>query len=725
MRVLRPWHLPRPWLYPAFVSLALLLSACQLVTPAPEARLQLDPRSSTASTGSLTSDDASGRSTIAAKGGAAAVEAPLLTYTIKRGTLRGSLAMSGKVVPMRTTQLTLRGSGTVTTVHVRPGQSVHEGDPLVEFVLDEESLQNARTQATLAELAYESERAKLDQMTAGADKAPLEQLNATIARDRAELQKLELERDSALTSSQRVEQNKAIAREAADRRVALAEVAVQAAEDSLTDSQAAAQRAEDNVRLVQSRTRTEQEQAQADATAAAEMASAAVRAAERRVQEATTKVSQAQLLWAATRVNQEIAMLKLRVDRDQAALKDAKEIEQAARTRAEAVSAAAATRGAQRDLAADQLALDQAQSNLGAARLTDEADVRFATIGLEQAKDDLTQARANEQRAQERVARLSKQADSPLPRATSDQSDPLTLLARARDAQHKLDSEQINLDGAQAARAALDSPDPQAQFASLSLDAAKAQLEADAARVADLENGPAADEVQREQTRVGLLRDQATAAAASAQPVVVLKAPFDATVTDLGVSQGQTVAPQISGVTAGVSAPEATAGKTSDGRQVAVRLAGAGTTSIVANASETDVNQLNVGQSVSLSFPGLPGQDTTGTIAEVAAAPTVQGTTVTYPLRIDVPKAPPQLRVGMSVQLGAEVDQARDVLIVPLDAIRSVGGQSLVARIDGNGIATDVPVNIGRTAGTTAEIVSGVKEGDVVAVYSQVTASVR
>jgi membrane fusion protein, macrolide-specific efflux system len=125
-----------------------------------------------------------------------------------------------------------------------------------------------------------------------------------------------------------------------------------------------------------------------------------------------------------------------------------------------------------------------------------------------------------------------------------------------------------------------------------------------------------------------------------------------------------------------------------------------------------------------LSFPGLPGQDATGTIAEIAAAPTVVGTTVTYPLRIDVPKAPPQLKVGMSVQLSAEVDTARDVLIAPLDAIRSVGGQALVAKIDPSGITNDVPVTIGRTAGMKAEIVSGVKEGDIVAVYTQVTASV-
>jgi macrolide-specific efflux system membrane fusion protein len=173
------------------------------------------------------------------------------------------------------------------------------------------------------------------------------------------------------------------------------------------------------------------------------------------------------------------------------------------------------------------------------------------------------------------------------------------------------------------------------------------------------------------------------------------------------------------------TASGAVAGQTNDGRQVAIRLAGAGVTSIVANVAETDVNQLSVGQDVSLSFPGLPGQDASGSITEIAAAPSVQNNnSITYPVRVDVPNAPPQLKVGMTVQLSAEVDEARDVLLVPLDAIRNVSGQSLVGKIDSSsGVVQDVPVNVGRTAGLTAELTSGVKEGDVVALYSTATAA--
>jgi multidrug efflux pump subunit AcrA (membrane-fusion protein) len=77
----------------------------------------------------------------------------------------------------------------------------------------------------------------------------------------------------------------------------------------------------------------------------------------------------------------------------------------------------------------------------------------------------------------------------------------------------------------------------------------------------------------------------------------------------------------------------------------------------------------------------------------------------------------------MTVQLSADVDEAQNVLLVPLDAIRNVSGQALVGKIDGSGVVQDVPVSVGRTAGLTAELTSGVNEGDVVALYSTATAA--
>ena len=701
MRLLKPCHLSRSRLRIPFIGLAVLLSACQLVTPAPAPESRLLPADSSGNTGTTeVAGQTAGRSSTTPKQGGAAADSPQLTYTVQRGTLRTTLAMTGKVVPTRTAALALRGSGTVTSVHVRPGQSVKEGDTLIEFALDYESLQNARTQATLAELAYESEQAKLDQLKAGADQTPLQQLNATIAKDRADIQRLELEQAQTADIGQRADAARAVQREAADRRVALAQIQFQAAQDALADAQAA------------------------------------VRSAQRRVQENESKLAQAKLLWNETKAQQDIAALQLRVSKDQQDVQDTAALLKNAKDAASAAAASTLAAQARRSLQVDQLALDQANSNLGAAKLTDQAEIKAAQIAYDQANDDLATAQVTLQRAQDKVQRVARDPGIPRPSVNGlgEPTDPETLQARVRDAQHRLEAERISLDDAQAARANVDVQAPDARdprdtrtpVGNLSLEAAKAQLDADSARVAELQQGASGDEVRRQETRVNLLKDQASQAAAAAQPVVVLKAPFDATVTDLGVTDGQTIIAQAGAtdVSTSATASGSVAGQTGDGRQVAVRLAGAGVTSIVANIAETDVNQLSVGQDVSLTFPGLPGQDASGTIAEIAAAPTVAGTNVTYPVRVDVPNAPPQLKVGMSVQLSAEVDEARDVLLVPLDAIRNVSGQALVGKIDSSsGVVQDVPVSVGRTAGLTAELTSGVNEGDVVALYTQATAA--
>src|SRR5688500_8860806 len=96
------------WIVPAA-----LLSACQVVAPqpAPAPRLLVD-------------DAAAANAVVPVPTQAAAVPT---TYAIKRDTLRESLALPGKVVPMRSTQLAFRGTGTVLAVNVAPGQRVEEG----------------------------------------------------------------------------------------------------------------------------------------------------------------------------------------------------------------------------------------------------------------------------------------------------------------------------------------------------------------------------------------------------------------------------------------------------------------------------------------------------------------------------------------------------------------------------------------------------------------------
>ena len=160
---------------------AVLLCGCQVVTAAspPESRLFANRPSDSVQVAGVTTASATSANAL-----------PNVRYIVKRGTVAQSLAIPGRVVPVRSSQLMLRGSGTVTAVNIKPGQQVKEGDTLVEFSLEEESLQAAQTQATLAQLAAESQQARVDELKKGADASAVAQIQATLSSDRANIQKL-------------------------------------------------------------------------------------------------------------------------------------------------------------------------------------------------------------------------------------------------------------------------------------------------------------------------------------------------------------------------------------------------------------------------------------------------------------------------------------------------------------------------------------------------------
>ena len=96
---------------------------------------------------------------------------------------------------------------------------------------------------------------------------------------------------------------------------------------------------------------------------------------------------------------------------------------------------------------------------------------------------------------------------------------------------------------------------------------------------------------------------------------------------------------------------------------------------------------------------------------------------VFYPVRVDLASAPGALKLGMSAQLNITLREAPDVLYVPSNALRRVDGQSVVTVVSPAGQVRDVAVRTGSTYGANVEILSGVAEGDVVAVFTPAPAS--
>jgi multidrug efflux pump subunit AcrA (membrane-fusion protein) len=640
---------------------------------------------------------------------------PPITNQIKRGSLTQSLSIPGRVVPTRAAQLTLHGGGVVQAVNVKSGQQVKQGDVLVEFALDDETLELKQVQATLAELAAESQEAKVAELKSGADATAVAQLEATLASDRVNIERIQQDQAAAAVEAQRLERGRDAAQKKAERSLAVAEITLQDANDQLAASQAQAKRVQDEIAK-------DKEAARKEAQVDVEGAEATVRGAERRVQLAQIRLSQVQLEWAGTRASHDVETRQLSVDQAKEALESAREAEAAAREQtpgkeqtqrqidAQIKSAAASVRSAERALEREQLALDYAQNTLPALKSTDDADIKTAAMNLEQAKEDLARAQKAQARAAQRLEDIEKPRDS-------DQAKLDAAQAAIRVAQRKVDTETRNVEEAQADQeAGADEPQARTRTFDTALAAARAQLNADQARMDALQSGASANSIQREEIRAKLLREQADAALAAAQPVVVLTAPFDSVVTDVGVRSSQTIG-------RGGATPDsdgtAIAGAAESGadRFVAVRLASNDVGSVLANASEADVAQFRVGQPVNLTFPGLAGATASGRITDIGGTPISSVGKVAYPVRVDVESLRPDIKMGMTAQIDVTLTEAQDVLIAPREAIRTVDGRDVVSRIVGDKLE-DVVVQVGRTYGSQVEIVSGVQEGDIVAVYS-------
>jgi hypothetical protein len=98
-------------------------------------------------------------------------------------------------------------------------------------------------------------------------------------------------------------------------------------------------------------------------------------------------------------------------------------------------------------------------------------------------------------------------------------------------------------------------------------------------------------------------------------------------------------------------------------------------------------------------------------IAPTAAAATTNGSVVSYPVTISVTGAPKTVRAGMTASITITIDSATNVLTVPSAALRGTAGNYSVLIMNATGDPTAQAVQVGLVTNTTAEIKSGLTEG--------------
>lgn len=142
--------------------------------------------------------------------------------------------------------------------------------------------------------------------------------------------------------------------------------------------------------------------------------------------------------------------------------------------------------------------------------------------------------------------------------------------------------------------------------------------------------------------------------------------------------------------------------------------------------NEVDVSKVKLGQKVTLKLDAFDTLTFTGQVLELDTLGTVTQGVVSYAVKIGFDTQDDQIKSGMSVSVNIITDVKTDVLLVPNSAVKSQNGESsYVDLLTGStpGVVTEgqpvsQTVEVGISNDTSTEIVSGVKEGDLVVIQT-------
>jgi HlyD family secretion protein len=325
------------------------------------------------------------------------------------------------------------------------------------------------------------------------------------------------------------------------------------------------------------------------------------------------------------------------------------------------------------DLAAAQLSVDSAQANYEAA---------VKKVGLNDAQ--LVVARGSLDKATVVLQKAQSDYDTAVAQHQSDVTPQQAALAQAKidynsaKANYDIQAASIN--------------DTAVRSAASGLASAKANL-------LKLQTSPTPQDLQiaqasLEQSKISL--QQAQYKLRNAQII----APFDGIVTQVNIDNFFTVA----------------------GNTNAIQLSDLNKLQVTVNMAEVDIGKVKVGQDVNITFDALSDRPAlTGRVDQVALVGVTTQGVVNYPVVITLNGPDPSvIKTGMTANVAVVVDRRDDVLLVPNRAIRTQGRQRIVQVKTALGTLTS-NVQVGLQNDSQSEVISGLKEGDVVVINTTPT----
>nr|WP_296093582.1 biotin/lipoyl-binding protein [uncultured Dorea sp.] len=141
------------------------------------------------------------------------------------------------------------------------------------------------------------------------------------------------------------------------------------------------------------------------------------------------------------------------------------------------------------------------------------------------------------------------------------------------------------------------------------------------------------------------------------------------------------------------------------------------------NVDELDITSVKEGQTAKITLDAIDGEEFEGTITSVSSEASSGSSSAKYPVEITFDKTD-DMRIGMTASASISIDEAEDVVLIPVDALQEKGNKTFVYTekdSDGN-LSGEVEVETGLSNGNKVEITSGLKSGDTV-YYLKTTSS--
>ncbi|AHF07990.1 efflux RND transporter periplasmic adaptor subunit [Desulfitobacterium metallireducens] len=365
---------------------------------------------------------------------------------------------------------------------------------------------------------------------------------------------------------------------------------------------------------------------------------------------------------------------------------------------------------AQQNINTKQTALTTAQNNADSAYLTNQ--VYLAEQNVTQASNSLAQAMAS--------------GDSTI------QSKQTAL----NQAQQALTTAQNNQNGGAAATLTAAQSDYEVAQQNLAL----AQKKVD-----QLNQGQNSADILTAQTAV----QQAEAQLQTAQTNLgkaTMVAPYDGVITAVSGQVGQVM-----------DSSSGSNGSSSSTKPGVTLAANPDALQVVTSIGQADINKIKVGQKAEITLDTEPNTKIPGTVSVIAVQGTSTSNVTTFEVRVMIDEPTTILKAGMNANVNIILDEVKDVLTIPSQALKTINGKNFVlipnssgssnssdaaggkrnnqsagannsSARNASGIAANtqmVPVEIGLNDGTRVEIKSGLTEGQeiVVSIVANSTSS--